>query len=320
LDITAKGAGRKRRAILAAVAVVAMLGAGYRCYHFWATDVPAKVRLERARDALAAKDYAAAEDLCLRLIARHGPSAAALLVAGEAATKQGRLTDALGYYAQLPEDSDHETALGHAAAGDILMHMYHASAAEAQYRSALAIDSDLHYPRDHLAYLLGIEGRRFESLPHLLWLVRSNRFSLEHLMLLGNHALAIDKSDELKRFHQAAPDDPLPLLGQARVAIHRSDERKAKELLKQVLAKAPELIEARAELGQVLFNEEDPEFRQWLLQSAPAAEAHPDVWVTRGQWARRRGDPRGAARCFWEALKRDPAHHAARAIRPPLGA
>ncbi|HVX57438.1 MAG TPA: hypothetical protein VHA37_06930, partial [Candidatus Saccharimonadales bacterium] len=188
LETATKGAGRIRRGLLAAVAVAVIVAAAYRCYHFWAEDVPAKERLEQARAALAAKDYAVAEDLCLRLITRHGPSAAALLVAGEAASKQGRLTDSLGYYAQIPADAGHETALGHAAAGDILLHTYHASAAEAQCRNALAIDPDLHYPRDHLAYLLGIEGRRFESLPHLLWLVRSNRFSLEHLMLLGNHA------------------------------------------------------------------------------------------------------------------------------------
>ena len=311
METATKAAGRKRRAIVAAIAAAALLAAGYRWYRFCAADVPAKVRLEQARRALAAKDYAAAEDLGLRLIARYGPSAAALLVAGEAATKQGRLTDALGYYAQLPEDASHETALGHAAAGDILLQTHLASAAEAQYRSALAIDPELHFPRDHLAYLLGIEGRRFESLPHLLSLVRGKRFSLEHLMLLGHHVLAIEASEELQRCHQTAPEDPLPLLGQARSAIHHSELRKAKGLLKQVLAKAPELIEARAELGQVLLNEEDPEFGQWLLRSAPAAEAHPDVWVTRGQWARRRGDVRGAARCFWEALKRDPAHHAA---------
>ncbi len=151
VETATKGAGHKRRAIVAAMAVAALLAAGYRCYRFWAADVPPKVLLEQAREALAGKDYAAAEGLCLQLITRHGPSSAALLVAGEAATKQGRLTDALGYYAQLPEDAGHETALGHAAAGDILLQTYHASAAEAQYRSALAIDPELYLARDHLA-------------------------------------------------------------------------------------------------------------------------------------------------------------------------
>ncbi|HXT57611.1 MAG TPA: FG-GAP-like repeat-containing protein, partial [Pirellulales bacterium] len=311
LGLAASGPARKRRPIAWGIVNAAILAAAYSCYRFWAADAPAEVLLRQARAALTAKDYTASEGFCLRLLARHGPSAGVLLVAGEAATKQGRLTDALGYYAQLPPDADHETALGYAAAGDILLHTHHASAAEAQYRRALAIDPKLRYARDHLAYLLGIEGRRFESLPHLLSLVRNNQFSLEQLMLLGNHALAIDKTDDLERFHQAAPDDPLPLLGEARMAIHRSRLQKAKELLKEVLAKAPELIEAQAELGQVLLSDEDPELGQWLVQSAPVAEAHPDVWVTRGQWARRRGDTHGAARCFWEALRRDPAHHAA---------
>lgn len=310
-DAAAYKPRRKRPVLLVAVAAAAILAAAYNYHHFWAADIPAKTLLKQARESLTAKDYAAAEDFCLRILDRHGPSADVLLVAGEAATKQGRFADALGYYAQLPPGTDHATAVGYAAAGDILLQTYHASAAEAQYRRALAIDPQLRYARDHLAYLLGIEGRRWESFSHLLELVRANQFSLEHLMLLGNHALAIDKSEELERFRQAAPDDPLPLLGQARMAIHRSRLPQAKKLLKEVLAKAPDQIEAQAELGQVLLIEGDPEFERWLLETAPAAEPHPDVWVARGQWARQRGDARGAARCFWEAIKRDPAHQAA---------
>ena len=33
--------------------------------------------------------------------------------------------------------------------------------------------------------------------------------------------------------------------------------------------------------------------------------------MIRGQWARQRGDVQRRGRCFWEAIKRDPAHHAA---------
>ena len=308
--MVSKPSGMKRRITLL-IAGTVVLASAYRCYLTWMADVPAEVLLNRAREALAAKDYAAAEDFSLQILARHGSSAPVLLVAGEAATKQGRLAEALGYYAQLPTGADRETALGHSAAGDILLQMHHASAAEAQYRRALAIDPELRYARDHLAYLLGIEGRRWESLPHLFSLLRSNQFSLDHLLLLANHAAAIDKSEELKQFRQAAPDDPLPLLGEARVAIHRSQMQTAKGLLKEVLAKSPHEIEAVAELGQVLLNEADPEFARWLLELAPAAEAHPDVWVIRGQWARQRGDLRGAARCFWEAIRRDPTHQAA---------
>jgi len=289
----------------------ALLAAAYGGYQFWA-DVPAEVLLRQAREALAAKDYAAAEDLCVRLLGRHEPSVPALMVAAEAAAKRGRLTEALGYYAQLPTATgDKQAALGYAAAGDIFLKMYHASAAEAQFQRALAVDPKLLVGHEHLGYLLGIEGRRWESLPHLFALLRAEFISTEVLILLGNHAAAIDQSEELRKFRKAAPDDVMPLLGEARLAIRRTRMADAKRLLKEVLAQAPNQIEAQAELGALLFSEADPELNQWLVEAAPACESHPDVWMTRGLWAKQRGDLCGAARCFWEAISRDPAHQAA---------
>ncbi|HVW38273.1 MAG TPA: FG-GAP-like repeat-containing protein, partial [Pirellulales bacterium] len=141
--------------------------------------------------------------------------------------------------------------------------------------------------------------------------LRANRLSKGMLVLLGNHAAVIDQSAELKKFHEAAPDDPLPLIGEARLAIRYGRLDRAKQLLNAVLAKAPQQIEAQAELGQLLLSEGDPEFGRWLAEAAPKAEAHPDVWMTRGLWAKQSGDVRGAARCFWETLRRDPVHQAA---------
>lgn len=267
--------------------------------------------LEQAREALAAKDYAKAEDLCLRVLVRHGPSVPALLVAGEAATKQGRLTEALGYYAQLPDDGGKDAALGHAAAGDILIHQHLASAAETQLRRALAIDPELLYAHDRLAYLLGIEGRRWESLPHLFELLRAGQGSMEMLLLLGNRQVVLEPSGELEQFRQADPDDPMPLIGEARLAVGRTRIQEAKRLLKEVLQKDPRQIEAQAELGKLLLANDDPELAQWLAEGSFLAEVHPDVWTTRGLWAKGRGDDKGAARCYWEALRRDPGHLAA---------
>ncbi|HEV7223807.1 MAG TPA: FG-GAP-like repeat-containing protein [Pirellulales bacterium] len=298
--------------ILGATVVAALLAAASSGYRFWPPDVPAEVLLAQAREALAAKDYATAEDSCLRLLGRHGRSVPALLLAAEAAVKRGRPAEALGYYGQLPTDAgDKQAAVGHAAAGDLLLQMYHASAAEAQFRRALAVDPQLLVGHERLGYLLGIEGRRWESLPHLFALLRADFISTEVLILLGNHAAAIDQTEELRKFRKAAPDDVLPLLGEARLAIRRTRMDEAKRLLKQVLAKAPNQIEAQAELGALLLSEADPELSLWLVEAAPAAEAHPDVWMTRGLWAKQRGDTRGAARCFWEAIERDPSHQAA---------
>ena len=310
-DAAAKRLEPKRRRLVWAIAAAALLAAGLSCYRFWMPEVRAEVLLARAREALASEDYAAAEDDCLQLIARDGPSVAVLLVAGEAATKQGRLTEALGYYAQMPADGGQEAAVGFAAAGDILLQMHRASAAETQFRRALAVDLELLFAHNRLSYLLGIEGRRFESLPHLFALLRAGQCSIETLMLLGNHAATVEASGELEQFRQTDPEDVMPLIGEARVAIGQTRIAQAKQLLKQVLQKDPGQIEAQAELGQLLLSAADPELSQWLVAGASRAEEHPDVWLTRGLWAKQRGDPRGAARCFWEAIERDPVHQAA---------
>ncbi len=288
-----------------------VLATGYGGWHYWTTDVSPALLLTQARDAIAAKDYAAAEEYCLQLILHQGPTPPVLFMAAEAASQQGRLEEALGYYALIPPEAGEDAALGCASAGQVLLQMRHASAAEAQFRRALQIDPALLSAHEQLAYLLSIEGRRFESLEHLFALVRGDRFTSETLILLGNHAAVLDRSDELKQFRQAAPDDFMPLLGAARLAIRHTRPDEARRLLEQVLAQAPNQIEAQAELGQILFAEGGPEFTRWLLEAAPAAEAHPDVWMTRGLWAKQRQDTRGAARCFWEALQRDPLHQAA---------
>ena len=287
------------------------MAAAYSGSRFWAEEVPVETLLSRAREALAAQDYATAEELCLQLVGREGPTPSVLLMAGEAAEKQGRRTEALGYYAQIPPDAGKEAALGYAAAGDLLLKAYHASAAEAQFRRALEIDPTFGLVHDRLAYLLGIEGRRFESLPHLFGQLRANCFSMVPLILLGNHEAPINLTDELKKFREATPDDLMPLIGEARLAIRYTHMDEAKRLLKQVLGQSPRQIEALAELGKALMAQDDQEFSRWLLDSAPAAEAHPDVWMLRGLWAKRQGDERGAARCFWETLRRDPLHQAA---------
>ncbi len=310
-DDSTRSSKSYRHSILWACAAAAFVAATYSGYRFWTGAVSSGHLLSQAQQALAAKNYAAAEEFCLNLIGHHGPSAPALLIAGEAAAKQGRPTDALGYYAQIPPQAGRDAALACAAAGDLLLKNHHASAAEAQFRRALEIDPTLIVAHERLASLLGIEGRRFESLPHLFTMLRAGRFSKEHLILLGSHAAAIDERNELEKFYQATPDDYMPLLGEARFAIRYTRMDEAKRLLKRVLSQSPHQIEALAEVGQVLLAEDDPEFRQWLLVMAPTAEAHPDVWMTRGLWAKRHGDARGAARCFWEAIRRDPSHQAA---------
>ena len=112
--------------------------------------------------------------------------------------------------------------------------------------------------------------------------------------------------------NRTAPDDPLPRLALARIALYRRELSKAKEFLQPVVADHPHLPEAQARWGQILAeSENEAEFLGWHRRLPESSEQHPEIWFLRGAWAQKHNQPRSAARCFWEALRRDPNHQAA---------
>ena len=252
------------------------LAAASACY-LYSQSPPPEQLLAQAREGLAAKDFAAVESLSRRVLSRQPQSTPALLLAGEAATKLGRFQDALAYYERIPADSGPEAALGYAAAGEILLHLHQASAAEAKLRIALSLDPEQVFAHNRLGYLLGIEGRRWESIPHLFEVLRHDQFSTEVLLLLGNHAATIELPEELELYRKSAPDDPLPLLGLARIAMSRNRMDEARQMLDKVLAARPDLLEAQAELGRLLVASGDPAFSNWSVELQPAADKHPEI-------------------------------------------
>ncbi|MCH9723702.1 MAG: FG-GAP-like repeat-containing protein [Planctomycetes bacterium] len=81
---------------------------------------------------------------------------------------------------------------------------------------------------------------------------------------------------------------------------------KAEEQLRQVIKLAPDLIEARVKIGQLISQQNDPRAMQvWLDQLPEKANQHPMIWNIRGNWYQQQGDVNAAIRCFWEAIRRD---------------
>jgi tetratricopeptide (TPR) repeat protein len=266
--------------------------------------------LSQARQALEAKQYAAVGELCERILAARPQQAEALLFAGEAAAKQGRLHDALKYYERVGAGDNAAGARN--AAGAIWQQIGHASNAEAKYREALELEPGSAFAHEHLAFLLTAQNRRFESLPHIYELLRQGRASYDFLLFVGDHSATVDMSEAMARFRAAAPDDPAPLIGMARLELYRKNYAEAARLSRQVLAAATTYIEAHALLGRALLQEgRDDELTGWSAALPADADAHPDVWLVRGLWARHCGQPQWAARCMWESLRRDPNHQGA---------
>lgn len=239
-------------------------------------------------------------------------SPAALLLAGQAAAREGHLTEAIDYYDRIPAGAGEHAANGRTAAGNLFLRLGQASKAETKYREAIEIDPHHVVAHDRLANLLALEGRRFESLPHFYEVLRGGQCSFEVLLQAGQHAATVDAPDDLLRYRAAAPHDPAPLIGLARIAMLKQNFAQAGEMLHQVVGQAPEYVEAHALLGRVLLESPgDDGLRAWSASLPPHADWHPDVWVVRGLWAKRRGQTKAAARAMWEALRRHANHQAA---------
>ncbi|HET6879550.1 MAG TPA: FG-GAP-like repeat-containing protein [Pirellulales bacterium] len=264
----------------------------------------------KAEAALAEREYEEVESLCRRVLARDPRSSAALMLAGEAATRLGQPSDAVQYFDRVPEDGA-QTATARLKAANILLDGNRAAAAERELLASLACDPDLTAAHERLAWLLDVEGRRFEALPHHYALLRSKAAGFNSLMATGNHEVPFESPRRLQAFRKAEPDSALALIGMARSEL-RNDRNRARRLLETAVAMTPSLVEAHALLGRVLWDLHDgSSLAVWQARLPAAADQHPDVWLVRGEMAREAHQLTAAARAFWEALRRDPNHQAA---------
>jgi thioredoxin-like negative regulator of GroEL len=261
----------------------------------------------RARNELYQGRLEQAQRLVQQAVARGPASPFVLVAAGEIATAANDREGALEYYGRISADDRSLDALvGHGAAADLLVQLGRNSAAEVNYRRILAINPNHVLGHRRLAALLVMAGRRRESMPHLLALVRLGEYDLDELALLGNVDQIFDNASLIEQQRKIAPQEPLHVLAAGRIALLKNDVPRAAGLLKQVVATAPDQLEAHISLGRtVLELGRDDEIRAWHGQLPSPLADDPDVWILRGGWCERRGDTAPAIRCYWEAVRRD---------------
>lgn len=270
------------------------------------------VQIEKGRRALVAGDAKMAEQFALAAIALDPNSARALLLAADAMIAQQKPLEAVAYYDRVPDDA-HAAIAARCAAGDLmLLTLKQLSGAEAQFRRALQNDESNHRAHEQLAYLLGLESRWWELIPHRLATMLGGKPTSAQLFLLCLAENALENPEVIREYFQESPDDPAHQLGFARVAWEMKDFAKAEQLLRKAVRQRPDLIEAQARLGRVLFDQSDAvKFVAWHERVLESAEEHPGVWFVRGLWAKQQKEPRVAVRCFWETVRRDPYHQRA---------
>ena len=279
----------------------------------WFSSESARRLLIRSQEEFKQGLYSNAERLALRAATSPAEASDALLFAANAALKLRRYSVAVDHLSRVMDDGSDNAVAARTLSGDLLLNGLHRlTDAEGQFRRALAQAPSSAEANQHLAYLLGLCGRSWEATACRFTLVRTNAFTATDLLLLALRETALENTDSLSEHARRQPDDPLILLGMALAAQSERRVIEADLLLRRAIASAPELTEARIRLGSLLLETGKlTDFQEWDCQLPPQANEHPETWALRGDAARGQGQLRGAVRCYWEALRRDPCHQRA---------
>ena len=286
-----------------------LVGAGV-CLLPFVFGTKSQTLLNQAEMALSHGEFQDAQRLADLVLREEPQSAQALVVAAYAAANQLQTDAALVYFDRVPEDGRADALGAIEACGEQALQLGRAAAAEAYFRRVLRDDPNQIEKRQRLIYLLMLESRTWEVQNLILPLLKAGHVTSNHLIVVGSTKTQLA---DVSRFSAAClaalPEDPLPLLHEARKAWQTDKAEQAQQVLRQIVAVHPDLIEAQALLGRVLAaSASAAEFLAWHKQLPAAADEHPEIWFDRGLWAQGQAQSTGAARCFWEAATRNPNH------------
>jgi tetratricopeptide (TPR) repeat protein len=290
-----------------------LLGCTWECSGCGQETPPPGELLFQARRALLERDFERAERLGGLIPQSTAEWAPGQMIAGEAATKAGRLSDALDHYLAISSAAvpPADLATAQFSAAEIQRELGRLADAEGLYRAVLATSPDNVATHERLAFLLSATGRSWEAVGHYWILVKSGTAAVHELILLADPDRPFEQSDYLLECAAKAPDDGLVQLGLAAQAFRQGESPELEGQLRTALGAAPQQVAVQAMLGELLVDQGDPVFVEWHEGLPADASADPDIWYVRGLWARRRGELRVAARCFWEAVRRAPTHRRA---------
>ncbi|HEX5446661.1 MAG TPA: FG-GAP-like repeat-containing protein [Pirellulales bacterium] len=307
-----RGPRFSHRTMAVCAAGVLAIAVFWRIYHTATSPSAAQVTaaLADAKQALAAGRFVDAEQSAAKVLADKPRSAEALLIAGEAASRAGRLPAALAYYQRLPDSRDPRVVLGRCAAADIEFRLGAWQRAEEDFRKVLEDVPDQPLALARLTDLLTLESRGRAAVALRLRRIALGDYSPDNLVFLGDVQRLAEIPRELWPADENEADWPV-LLGLAALALDQQDYRRCQALLDRILTGAPDRPKALVLQGQVLLALSPEQFLDWR-RSVPAGAAElPGFWVCSGDWLQAQGEFSLAARAFWEAVRRQPQHRTA---------
>ncbi|MEP3479521.1 MAG: FG-GAP-like repeat-containing protein [Fuerstiella sp.] len=274
---------------------------------------PTLKRIGRAKVALARGDFSEAESLASSIPSTDSRYVEAQLIAGEACSKDDRFEDAVDHYesASLTSPESKDGLLAVFSIAEIRLQQAKLSDAERLYQQVCQQQPGNLAANERLAFLYSLTARRWEALPYYFVMIQGGECDYNQLALAADVGRAIEQPEFLA---QCLERNPTGVLVRLAVAFRRAEEgqRVTIDELQRIVNEEPRLFAAQAMLGQLLLESgDDSKFVKWHSQLPAAANDSPDIWFTRGQWARRSNHPDVAADCFLHAVKLCPFHRQA---------
>lgn len=274
---------------------------------------PPSELLRRARLTLQKLEFENVESIVAKIPQDAPEWQAGQLLAGEAATKDARLKQALAYYTNA-YDKDKTSRDGQLAlfsAAEIYFELGELSRAETSFREVLRSAPDNGVTNERMAFLLSLTGRRWAALDHYFVLIKSGDANYRELALAADVGRAVEEPKFLQKCQASFPNDSVVRLAVATRAFSEG-ENAAESLLQSLTDDHPEIIAAQAMLGELIIDSTDSQrFLTWHGSLPPSANDSPDIWFVRGLWARKESQLQIAADCFYQTVVRSPFHRRA---------
>ena len=295
----------RRRNLLLLTAAIAIAVVAWGGWFLWQKP---RSSFDDVKRALKERRLSEAEMLARSWLRSHPRDIDAMIVLGESLQRQGNISEAIEVYQRVPSDSGEKGATAFLAMASILLHQGRLEEAETKLLQIKATPAQAPIADGLWVTLLSLSGRRWESMPYLHRTLDVASDPLMKLIYLANlDEMPAPPDDVLARMLKIR--DPLGALGCGRVAAALGRTEQATKLVRECLAKRPELIEAHVLQGLLYLDAgELTNFDQWVRELPKAADAHPSIWFLQGRRAQDAEQRSVAIRCYWEVLRRQPNH------------
>ncbi|MCU0710884.1 MAG: FG-GAP-like repeat-containing protein [Pirellula sp.] len=294
------------------VAVFFVLAIGVSVFVYLRMEQSRMPTEDELRNAVAKGDLANITRYASILMKSEKATDAQLLKIGEGLQRVGLLEDAMAAYSKVSDLDPKKRSTARWAIGEIYFFQSLLTESLKAFDESLALDDANDKVRDRRIYILHLTGQRWKALPDVLWFTDRDNWDFDRMRFVGNHAKPVEEPGLLQDHLKKSPSDPMAKLGLSRIAVREGRYQDAIQLLsKEILVSSPGLVEAHVQLGLALLATSPEELRGWNANLPKESDEHPDIWWIRGKFAMFNKDVSGASRCFSEAIRLDPDHHAA---------